>query len=73
MSTVGFCLVKNVEGYNEQALLNASKGFHYDIPKEAKEQMKPKHFNQNNHNIYKGYFPFIENDTSHKEFYDMAR
>lgn len=35
--------------------------------------MKLKHFNPANNNIYRGYFPFIDNDPSHKEFYDMTR
>ena len=35
--------------------------------------MSPRHFNKENQNIYHGYFPFIENDKSHKEFLDMGR
>lgn len=35
--------------------------------------MAPKHFNPENSNSMHGYFPFLENDTSFKEFYDMAR
>lgn len=33
--------------------------------------MKLKHFNRDNKNIYRGFFPFLDNDPSHKEFYDM--
>lgn len=35
--------------------------------------MAPKHFNNSNSNTMHGYFPFLENDPSFKEFYDMAR
>ena len=73
MSTVGFCLVKNIRNYDEKALFDASKAFHYDVPADAKEHMKLKHFNTANENISKGFFPFIANDPSHKEFYDMMR
>ena len=38
-----------------------------------KMKMAPKHLNSENKNIYHGYFPFIEGDPSHKEFYDMPR
>ena len=72
MSTVGFCLVTNVEGHSEEELLKANKAFHA-LPIDVKMKMAPKHLNKNNKNIYHGYFPFIEGDPSHKEFYDMPR
>jgi isopenicillin N synthase-like dioxygenase len=72
MSTVGFCLVTNVPGHNEEELLEAIKCFH-NLPIEEKMKMAPKHFNQENSNTIHGYFPFLENDPSFKEFYDMAR
>ena len=72
MSTVGFCLVTNVPGHNEEELLEAIKCFH-NLPIEEKMKMAPKHFNQENSNTVHGYFPFLENDPSFKEFYDMAR
>ena len=37
------------------------------------EQLKLKHFNQDNSNIYRGFFPFLPNDPSHKEFFDQGR
>ena len=41
------------------------------LPMEVKLKMAPKHFVKENKNVYSGYFPFIDNDVSHKEFYDM--
>ena len=72
MSTVGFCLVTNVEGHSEADLFKACKAFHL-LPIETKMKMAPRHLKAGNKNIYHGYFPFIEGDPSHKEFYDMPR
>ena len=69
MSSVGFIYLKNVVGYNQDELYQAVKAFYYDIPIEDKEQLKLKHFNQENPNRLLGYFPFIDNDPSHKEIF----
>jgi len=47
--------------------------FHNQIPLEEKEDLKVRHLNPNNLNIYRGFFPFLDNDMSHKEFIDMGR
>jgi isopenicillin N synthase-like dioxygenase len=52
--------------------LKALKAFH-GLPIEEKMRMAPKHFNQENSNRFHGYFPFLENDISHKEFIDCGR
>jgi isopenicillin N synthase-like dioxygenase len=36
-------------------------------------KMAPQHFKKENTNTYRGYFPFLEGDPSHKEFFDMPR
>jgi len=72
MSNVGFIYLKNVPDYRQAELYKAVKAFHHDITLEDKEQMKLKHFNKNNKNRMHGFFPFIDNDPSHKEFYDMS-
>ena len=72
MSTVGFIYLKNVPDYDQQELFKAIKSFHHDIPLEDKDQLKLKHFNKQNINKMHGFFPFVDNDPSHKEFYDMA-
>ena len=58
METVGFCLINDVEGYDEDELLKAAKAFH-ELPLEKKMTLALKHFNPVNKNIYHGYFPFI--------------
>jgi hypothetical protein len=35
--------------------------------------LKLKHFKLENPNLYRGYFPFIDNDPSHKEMFDIGR
>ena len=43
MSAVGFCLITNVKGHEEDSLLEAIKAFH-DLPLEVKILMAPKHY-----------------------------
>ena len=42
MTTVGFCLITNVEGHDEESLHSAIKAFH-DLPLEKKLSLAPKH------------------------------
>ena len=72
MSTIGFCLITNVEGHDEESLLDAIKAYH-NLPLEVKLSMSPKHINSKNDNLYQGYFPFLDNDVALKEFYSMPR
>ena len=72
MSTIGFCLITNVEGHNEDSLLEAIKAYH-NLQLNVKLGMAPKHISPQNQNLYQGYFPFLENDVALKEFYSMPR
>lgn len=72
MKTVGFCVFRNVPGFDEPKLLEATKAFH-DFPIEVKMKLALAHYQPGNKNLYQGYFPFLENDPSHKEFLDMNR
>jgi isopenicillin N synthase-like dioxygenase len=36
-------------------------------------RMAPRHHNPSSKNIYHGYFPFLDSDSSHKEFIDIGR
>ena len=72
MSTIGFCLITNVEGFDEEKLLKPIKAF-YELPIEKKLETTPHHLNPENDHIHYGYFPFIEGDVSHKEFFSMPR
>ena len=70
-SEVGFLHLKNVPGFDEDQLLKDTKAFH-SLPQSVKKQGWPKHLNKKNSNVYRGWIPFLDNDPSHKEFYDMG-
>ena len=72
MTTVGFCLITNVPGHDEDKLLEAIKAFHAVSDKD-KMKLALNHYNRKNKNIYHGYFPFLKNDVAHKEFYQLGR
>ena len=71
METLGFVYIKNVDGFDEDVMLSACKAFH-SIPDKEKEKLMWKNHNPNNKNIYRGLSPFLDNDESHKELFDMG-
>jgi len=71
MTTLGFISIKNVEGFNEAETYENAKQFH-SISEEDKDVLKWKNHNKNNTNIYRGLAPFVDNDESHKELFDMG-
>ena len=73
MEGAGFCILKNVPGFDEDDLKMAIQEFYNGVSIEQKDCMKLKHFNHENPNLYRGYFPFIDNDPSHKEMFDIGR
>ena len=72
MSSVGFCLITNIPGFDEEELFKAVKAFH-DIPLAERMKIALQHFNSKNKNTYRGFFPFLVGDVSLKEMYDMSR
>ena len=71
MEEVGFLHLKNVPGFDEDDLLETIKEFH-NLPNDVKHKLKPKHFVKEHKNVWRGWFPFLDNDISHKEFFDMG-
>jgi isopenicillin N synthase-like dioxygenase len=71
MTGLGFLLLKNVPNYDEQALFAMTKQL-FSLPLEAKRRLYRKDFNPENKNMYRGYAPFIDNDVSHKELYEIG-
>ena len=47
------------------------KAFH-DMPADVKSKLKMYHHNNENPNKYRGLAPFLDNDPSHKELFDMG-
>lgn len=50
----------------------ACKAFH-SMPEDLKHSLKWKNHNPDNNNIYRGLAPFVDNDPSHKELFDMGQ
>jgi isopenicillin N synthase-like dioxygenase len=71
LTTVGFLHLKNIEGFDEDELFKICKEFH-SIPESIKHKLKWKNHNPTNSNRYRGLAPFVDNDPSHKELYDMG-
>ena len=71
MQSVGFCQIVNVAGYSESRLKQAMDMFH-SLPKSVKMKLSPKHIMPSNQNIYQGFYPLLNNEDAHKEFYQIA-
>ena len=71
MTTLGFLQLKNIEGFDEDRLLADIKEFH-SLPQEVKQSLLVRQFNAENINRFHGLFPLLDNDVSHKEFFDMG-
>ena len=72
LTTAGFLYLKNVDGFDEQALLEAIKAF-YNIPMAERQKLVWHNHDKRNPNIFRGLTPFIDNNEAHKEFFDMGR
>ena len=72
LTSDGFLYLKNVDGFDEQALLEATKAF-YSIPLAERQKLVLHNFDPKNNNIYRGIAPFFDNNEAHKEFFDMGR
>ncbi|VVU95535.1 2OG-Fe(II) oxygenase superfamily [seawater metagenome] len=71
LEKLGFLYVKNIDGYDEEEMFAACKAFH-NIPEKEKKKLYWKSHNSSNSNIYRGMAPFLDNDESHKEIFDMG-
>lgn len=52
-------------------LLETIKEFH-SLPDSVKHKLKPRSYVKSHTNNFRGWFPFLDNDISHKEFFDMG-
>ena len=71
LKTTGFFIVNNVQGHDEEKLLYWGKWL-CALPKADKDRLTKKYWKPENQNIYRGLAPFIDNDPSHVEIYDMG-
>ena len=63
--------ITNIEGFDEEKMFSKTKEFH-SLPESVKHTLKWKNHNPENKNIYRGLAPFVDNDESHKELFDMG-
>lgn len=71
METLGFLLLSNIPGYDEDALFAHMKWF-FALSDDIKRKLYKNHFNKENPNYYRGFAPFIANDPSYKELYEIG-
>lgn len=71
MTNLGFLALANIPGYDEEALFRHQKWF-FALSPEAKQALYKNHFRKENKNLYRGLAPFIDNDPSHKELYEIG-
>ena len=71
METIGFSLVENIAGYDEESLFNAIKWF-FALPPEKKMTVTRKKWNKQAKSIYRGYFPVNHDSISYKEGYEFG-
>lgn len=71
LKTVGFFIIQNAPGHDEEKLKYWGSWL-CNLPKEEKDRLTKKYWNPENPNVYRGLAPFIDNDPSHVEIYDMG-
>lgn len=71
MTHLGFLQLSNVPGYDEEELFKYQK-WYFNLPEEEKKKLYKRDFNRENKNGYRGHAPFLDNDPSHKELYEIG-
>ena len=71
LKTTGFFNITHVPGHDEEKLLYWGKWL-CALSKEEKARLTKRYWNPENKNVYRGLAPFIDNDPSHVEIYDMG-
>jgi len=71
LESLGFLLLTNIQDYDEQHLLHWTKWF-FSLPQHTLKLLSRKQFREQSNNIYRGLVPFLDNDPSHKEFFEVG-
>ena len=74
MENEGFLVLQNVPGYDQDELLKWQKWF-YALPKAERESLAIAHLardGKHHPNTYRGFAPFLNNDVSHKEMFEIG-
>lgn len=71
LTTVGFIYLKGVDGFDEHELLRLTKWF-FSLPMEKRMAISKKSFNSTCSHEYRGFFPVIPGEVSHKEAFEIG-
>ena len=71
MTNLGFLLLSHIPGFEEKELFQHQKWF-FGLPDDVKRKLYKNHFLKDNQNFYRGFAPFIANDPSYKELYEIG-
>ena len=72
LETSGFLFIDNVKGLEFDKLYESCKWF-FNQPVEIKNAIMRNHWNKDNSNVYRGYFPVVEGEPSRKEGFEFGR
>lgn len=72
LENVGFLFIENVPDLDFDVLYKCCTWF-FKLPKEKKEAIMRNFWAPENKNIYRGYFPVVDGEPSHKEGFECAR
>lgn len=71
LESVGFLGIVNIPDFDVEKLRQCCQWF-FSQPWAVKSSLMKKEFNSNNQNVYRGYFPVLENSASRKEGFEIA-
>ncbi|XP_045617409.1 uncharacterized protein [Procambarus clarkii] len=71
LTTVGFIYLVGVDGYDEKELLRLTRWF-FSLPLKERMKISRKSFDSECKQQYRGYFPVIPNEVSHKEGFEIG-
>ena len=72
LENVGFAYFDNVEGIDYKGLWDACQWF-LSKPLGCKKKITRKQWNEENNNIYRGYFPVVVGEPNRKEAFEFSR
>lgn len=72
LENIGFLYIDNIGEYDFEKLFESCKWF-FRQSKEVKNGLLRQHWNKDNPNVYRGYFPVVEGEPSRKEGFEFGR
>lgn len=71
LESVGFMGIVDIPAFDVEKLRQCCTWF-FDLPWDIKQTLMKKTFNKKNKNVYRGYFPVVENLSSRKDGFEIA-